>query len=197
MAANAAAASGLAPGAALRSDTGDATGGGCSGSTPDTPTASPSAPRSLMAASSLRILGATVPARRFASHTSFAAVLPRAKKSVRTGGVHASRSSAKERTLLTCAPRWRCAPAQRWQITTSKFRLAQSGLGASQSAHLSFPGAAPSSARTSNAEGAEVSRRTRESDVGPGGAGEAGPGPPATSDDSPRAAFVVSRASSP
>ena len=127
----------------------DAAGGGCAGSFPAYPRSSPRSEASLMAASSRNTFGATVPTRRLASHTSFARSFPTARKRSSAGRVHASRSNAKERTLLTCAPRCLCAPAHRWHTTTQRFMLAQSGSAPPQSAHASFPGAAASTSRGS------------------------------------------------
>mmetsp|Transcript_19683 Transcript_19683/g.48783 ORF Transcript_19683/g.48783 Transcript_19683/m.48783 type:complete len:256 (+) Transcript_19683:69-836(+) len=55
----------------------------------------------------------TVSTRRPASHTSLAASFPTAAKSANTGMVHASRSSARDLTFETCAPKWRWTPAHR------------------------------------------------------------------------------------
>ena len=49
-------------------------------------------------------------------------------------------TSIEDWTLLMCVPRCRCVPLQVLQISTPKLREAQSGLGAPQSAHRSFPG---------------------------------------------------------
>ena len=97
-------------------------------------------------------MGATVPSRRRASHISFARSLPTRAKRDSTGGVQASRSSAAERTFETRAPKCLCAPAHCWHTTTTRFRLAQSGSGAPQSAHCPFPGTEASAARTESAE---------------------------------------------